>query len=103
MFICHDIWMAAGHSSLPLFLPLPSFPPPCRVSDSNVVSIHQVSTVYLTLSQMARQVDTAHPQGQPGDVVTGRLPYFSRQCLTDVGLDTWIRGHGGMATLLEMV
>lgn len=62
----------------------------------------QVSTVYLTLSQMARQVDTAHPQGQPGDVVTGRLPYFSRQCLTDVGLDTWIRGHGGMATLLEM-
>lgn len=64
----------------------------------------QVSTVYLTLSQlqMARQVDTAHPHSQqPAEVVAGRLCHFTRQYINDVGLDTWIQEHGGMATLLD--
>lgn len=64
----------------------------------------QVSTVYLTLSQlqMARQVDAAHPHSQqPAEVVAGRLYHFTRQYINDVGLDTWIQEHGGMATLLD--
>lgn len=63
-----------------------------------------MSAVYLTLSQlqMARQVGTAHPQTQqPADVVAGRLYRFTRQYIVDVGLDTWMQDHGGMATLLD--
>jgi hypothetical protein len=61
----------------------------------------QVSVVYLTLSQMSRQVDSAQPQGQPAGVVAGRLYRFTRDYMTDVGLDTWIHDHGGLGTVLE--
>ena len=57
--------------------------------------------VYLTLSQMSRQVNPGQPQGQPADVVAGRLYRFTRDYMTDVGLDMWIHEHGGLATVLE--
>ena len=60
-----------------------------------------MSVVYLTLSQMSRQVEPGQPQGQPADVVAGRLYRFTRDYVTDVGLDTWIHEHGGLATVLE--
>ena len=57
----------------------------------------------MTVSQMARQLDTAQPQGQPAEVVAGRFYRYSRQYMIHVGLDTWIQDHGGMATVLDAV
>lgn len=93
LLYCHNNRLATGHAP----------PVPLMLYVSQLPAV-QVSTVYLTLSQlqMARQVDTPHPHSQqPAEVVAGRLYHFTRQYINDVGLDTWIQEHGGMATLLD--
>lgn len=77
----------------------------CSTVLSNCSSVlrsgwEQVSAVCLTLGQLSREVHTAQPSAESAGVVTGRLNHFTRQYMTEVGLDEWIRINGGLMTLL---
>ena len=54
----------------------------------------------LTLSQLVREVYAAQPAGQ-SQLVAGRFNHFTRQYMSEVGLDMWIQENGGLDALLS--
>ena len=59
-----------------------------------------MGAVYMTLGQLTRG---AQPSAESA-VVASRLSRFTSEYMAEVGLDTWLREHGGMRAILnEMV
>ena len=84
LFFSPEEWLGTGELGL-------SLPPRERVC-----VCAQVGAVYMTLGQLTR---SAQPPEQSA-VVAGRLSRFTRQYLTEVGLDAWLQDRGGLDALL---